>query len=216
MCLGLSVSNPGKSQENQDRLATLLGAVPKGAVSSPRPSSDAQKWAVSASDSLQSWKPCSPCWRFKADSGVSVFYCCFKAWCKNGWHILGDPWTTEFPSADGEKVINSSNTFLQWEKSDSLFIEPSFTKCKIFIYNFQYVVLHLLQMGIRSYLLVHPWCTVSEKMGALSSELRARQLTESRSVQGWETDRVQRTNYQAGLGFLKRQHLRREDNGTKP
>ena len=25
-------------------------------------------------------------------------------------------WTTEFPSADGEKVINSSNTFLQWEK----------------------------------------------------------------------------------------------------
>ena len=46
MCLGLSVSNPGKSQENQDRLATLLGTVPKSVVSSLRPSLDAQKWTL--------------------------------------------------------------------------------------------------------------------------------------------------------------------------
>ena len=166
-------------------------------------------------------------WSNGEGNGTPLQYSCLENPMDRGaWWVIvhGDAkswiqlsgWTTEFPSADGEKVINSSNTFLQWEKSDSLFIEPSFTKCKIFIYNFHYVVLHLLQMGIRSYLLVHPWCMVSEKMGALSSELRARQSTESRSVQGWETDRVQRTNYQAGLGFLKRQHLRREDNGTKP
>ena len=131
------------------------------------------------------------------------------------WIQLSDWTTTEVPSADGEKVINSSHTFLQWEKNDNLFMEPNFTKCKIFTYNFHYVVLHLLQMGIRSYLLVHPWCMVSEKVGALGSELRARRSTESRNVQGWKPDRVQRMNYQAGLGFLKRQHLWWEDNGIK-
>ena len=119
------------------------------------------------------------------------------------WIQLSDWTTIEVPSADGQKVINTSNTFLQPEKNDNLFMEPNFTKCKIFTYNFHYVVLYLLRTGISSYLLAHPWCMVSEKVGALSSELRARWSTASRSVQGWKTDWVQRMNYQTGLGFLK-------------